>query len=150
MRSIRLLFLIIAVTLASCGRNLPTPQRPQQATIANSAVSVPSSGGSSGGLSSSSGSSTLSDSGMLTVPTTPPSQGGYFTLSTGGISYGVRTQSASVKSVLKSFYDDQANLGGNKTIQYRVRFVGTTSVSTCSGSSSGKCRIITLSSIQAF
>jgi hypothetical protein len=142
MRSIKVLFLFITLVSTSCGRNLPTPQRPQN-IIANSAVSVSPAG-------SSSSSANLSDTGMLTVPSIPVSQGGYFTLSTGGTAYVVRTQSSNVKSVLKSLFDDQANLGGNQSIQYRVRFVGTTSIATCTGSSSGKCRIITLSSIQAY
>ena len=147
MASKNFLFLILIFAIYSCGRNLPSSTK-SQTIIANGAVSISQTA--SGGPTANSASGTVSDNGTLTVPSIPVSQGGYFTLTTGGNSYVVRTQSASVKTVLKSLFDDQANLGGNKSIQFRVHFVGTTSVSSCNGSPSGKCRIITLNSIQAY
>lgn len=138
------LFLIFVLTAASCGRNLPNPVK-NQAIVASNAVSISASGSNSSGPTGS-----ISDSGTLTVPSIPISQGGYFTLLAAGSSFVVRTQNSNVKTVLKSLFDDQANLGGNRSIQFRVRFTGVTSVATCSGSASGKCRIITLSSIQAY
>ena len=50
-----------------------------------------------------------------------------------------------------AYTDDENKIAQrNKSIQFRVHFVGTTSVSSCNGSPSGKCRIITLNSIQAY
>lgn len=143
MASKNLLFLFLVFATTSCGRNLPSSTE-TQTIIANSAVST------AAGPMTNAVAGTLAESGTLTVPSVPISLGGYFILTSGGVSYVVRTQSASVKSVLKSLFDDQANLGGNKSIQFRVRFTGITSITACNGSASGKCRIITLSSVQTY